>query len=42
MPVCIQTGPGGTVKNMAELRNKLQIRRGGELMDVERVTQAGV
>jgi hypothetical protein len=28
--------------NITELRNKLQIRRGGELMDVERVVQAGI
>jgi hypothetical protein len=31
-----------TMTNMAELRNKLQIRRGGELMGVERVAQAGI
>ena len=28
--------------NMAELRNTLQIRHGGELMGVERVAQAGM
>jgi len=33
---------GGTMTNMAELKNKLQIRRGGELMGVERVAQAGI
>jgi hypothetical protein len=32
----------GTVTNMAELRNKLRIRRGGELMSVERVAQVDI
>ena len=32
----------GTMTSMAELRNKLQIRRDGELMGLERVAQAGI
>jgi len=32
----------GTMTNITELRNKLQIRRGGELMGMERVAQAGI
>jgi hypothetical protein len=32
----------GTMTNVTELRNKLQIRRDGELMDVERVAQADI
>jgi hypothetical protein len=28
--------------NIAEVRNKLQVRLGGELMGVKRVTQAGI